>query len=113
MIELTLKQKNEFINFGLISLEAFIKNPSQTEYEFYYLCDLFVHWASIYNKGFSNVWRDDIKDMFPELYKTIRLRLKRQGYTFNSIHNSFITKRGETYTYRIKFLETLRKRINI
>ena len=84
---LTIEQKRDFIQWSIRSL-AIRRHP-------FFLCTHFCIWLIERGtkEGFNGLFIDDIKIVFPELYKEIQLAFKKTN-TKNII--------GYTWSYRYK-----------
>ncbi len=109
MKELTLEQKNAFIDFQLEYYKEGLLNSS------HHLCNAFSSWYHI------NIKREFLSNLelksFPELYKTIRNRVIRGGGFFKETKDELrcspiFHKNLSPREYRMKLLKDLRKRIN-
>ena len=111
MKELTLKQKNAFIDFQLEYYKEGLLNSLQ------YLCNAFNRW---YHLNIERVFLNGLElKSFPELYRTIKGRVIKSGGYFNVFKDEIICSpiynrfdKLSNKEYRVKLLKDLRKKIN-
>lgn len=113
MKELTLKQKNSYIDYAI---EDMLKDNKRE-----FLCISYNNWYRKNIKNYEGPFKDNLILRFPELVQIIVKQLKNQktdekyGYKYNTDSNDFYLSAVDVVdglNYRIRLLKRLKKQIN-